>query len=103
MTSSGVAPSVARAQKAVVGVNSDTYGYILGAEDQENKTPIGLAGRVQVKVKEKLEIGDLLVSDEDGFATKATAEEEMRASIIIGKVLEEKTDTNVSRIWMLIK
>jgi hypothetical protein len=102
MTSAGVVPSTKRAQKSVVGVHSDTFGYALGAEAAENKTAIGLSGRVKVKVKEVLEIGDLLVSDVDGFASKATTDEELRAGIIIGKVMEDKTDSVISRIWMLI-
>ena len=102
MTSDGVKKSSRRAQKAVVGVHSDTFGYALGAEDQENKTPIGLTGRVNVKVREPLEIGDLLVSDEDGFASKATSSEELIPGIVIGKVMEDKNNSMVSRVSMLI-
>jgi len=101
-TKIGVKKSNTRADKTVVGVFSDTYGYVLGAENAENKCPIGLSGRVDVKVKEPLEIGDLLVSDIDGFASKATLEEEKRPGIIIGKVLEQKFDSNPSRIKILI-
>jgi len=102
MTNEGVKKSFKRAQKSVIGIHSDTFGYALGTENQELKTPIGLAGRVNVKVKEKLEIGDLLVSDFDGFASKADPYEETIPGVIIGKVLEEKNDTEVSRISMLI-
>ena len=102
MTNEGVKKSFKRAQKSVIGVNSDTFGFALGAENQENKTPIGLAGKVNVKVKEKLKIGDLLVSDCNGFATKASFFDFLIPGIIFGKVLEEKNDTNISRISILI-
>ena len=82
--------------------SSDTYGYALGAEDSESKLPIGISGRVLVKVREELKIGDLLISDVDGFATKATKEEELIPGIIIGKVFEEKNDSSISKIWILI-
>lgn len=102
MTEGGVAPSKLRGDRAVVGVYSDTFGYALGADDQENKCPVGISGRVWVKVKEEVKIGDLLISDENGFATKATKEEALIPGIIIGKVMENKTDSSVSRVSILI-
>ena len=101
-TEYGVKKSDQRASRAVIGVNSDSYGYALGADNQENKVPVGITGRVKVKVREPLEIGDLLVSDSDGFASKATPSEEARAGIILGKVIERKSDSIASRVWMLI-
>ena len=52
MTKEGVRKSFKRAQPSVVGVNSDTFGYALGADNQEMKVPIGLIGRVNGKVFE---------------------------------------------------
>jgi hypothetical protein len=101
-TDLGVIKSNQRAARAVVGVHSDSFGYALGAEDADNKTPVGLAGRVWVKVREPLEIGDLLVSDVDGFASKATPAEENIRGVILGKVMKTKTDSEVSRIEILI-
>jgi hypothetical protein len=101
-TETGLVKSFKRAHKAVVGVYSDTYGYALGAEDKDNKYPIGLAGVVNVKVEELLEIGDLLVSGENGFAVRATDEEARTPGLVLGKVLENKKDTLVSRVKILI-
>ncbi len=102
MTDNGLVPSKKRADKAVVGIFSDSFGYALGAEDQDNKLPIGIAGRVWAKIKEPVEIGDLLVSDIDGFVSKATPEELMIPGIKVGKVLKSKTDDSVERIEILI-
>lgn len=102
MTEKGLAPSKRRADKATVGVYSDTYGYALGADNQSGKHPVGLSGRVDVMVKESIEIGDLLVSDIGGFASKASSEEAMIPGIIIGKALQRKTTEGVERISMLI-
>jgi fibronectin-binding autotransporter adhesin len=101
-TQTGLVKSFRRAHKAVVGVYSDTYGYALGAADKDTKYPVGLAGVVRVKVAESLEIGDLLVSGENGFAVRATEDEARTPGLVLGKVLEEKTDSLVSRIKILI-
>jgi hypothetical protein len=61
----------------VVGVCSDSYGHLLGGDKdctlEENLykyIPIGIAGRVYVKVSSDLvKPGDLLVSDGNGYAT----------------------------------
>lgn len=52
--------------KLVVGVHSNTYGYILGGEkslEESEKTniPIGLSGRVYVKFKGKSVLGEAVV------------------------------------------
>lgn len=101
MTENGLAASTKRGEKAVVGVVSDTYGQALGADDQENKLPVGLAGRVDVWVKEPVEFGDLLISDEDGFATVKRASEDGDGRVI-GKAMAKKDDFEPSRISMLI-
>jgi len=101
-TPTGLIPCNKRADRAVVGIHSDTYGYALGADDQENKVPVGLTGKVSVFIKEPVKIGDLLVSDVGGFASKATLEEEERKGVIIGKVLQDKETYDVERIEMLI-
>jgi len=102
MTENGVVPSRKRGDKAVVGIYSDSFGYALGAEDQENKIPIGISGCVWVKIKELVEIGDLLISDVDGFVCKANDEEIMIPGIKVGKALQNKTTFGEERIKMLI-
>lgn len=105
MTESGLEMSSKRADKAVVGIYSDTYGFCLGSggmgEISKYKIPICLTGKVPVWIREELEIGDLLVSDADGFATKATEEERKDRGIIIGKVIEASKDNKKKRIWIL--
>ena len=91
-----------RALKTVVGVYSDTYGYALGAENKDTKVPIGLSGRVDVKIKEKCSRGDLLVSEKDGFASVAKSDEENIRGVVIGKALSDKHDESVERIPILI-
>ena len=102
MTEYGVAASTRRGQKAVVGVYSDTYGYSLGSENQEEKIPVGLSGRVNVFITEPCEIGDFLISDKNGFATVASRDESYEPGIVLGKVLKNKNDTFIERIPMLI-
>jgi hypothetical protein len=102
ITNNGVKKADKRADKTVIGIHSDTFGYALGAQDETTKTPVGLTGRVKVKVKEPLNIGDLLISDKDGFATRAMFFDRFIPGVIIGKVVQTKTDFSIERIWVLI-
>jgi len=90
-----------RAEAAVVGVYSDNYGFALGAEKQEDKVPVGLAGKVKVAVSKKIKSGEELVSYKDGAAVKANLFERiLKRGAIIGKALEDGED---EKVWMLIK
>ena len=86
----------------VVGVYSDSYGHCLGgtgSNNEENFIPVGLAGRVDVKVYGKIEEGDLLVASlYKGVAMKA---DKYIPGTVIGKALESNTD-EFSKIKMLI-
>lgn len=91
----------------VVGVVSNTYGHILGgfplADMEENSkhfVPIGLTGRVNVKVKGAVKVGDLIISAGNGIG-----EVDNNASIqqVVGKALESSNDENVKLITVLIK
>lgn len=91
----------------VVGVVSNTYGHILGgfplADMEENSkhfVPIGLTGRVNVKVKGAVKVGDLIVSAGNGIGKV-----DNNASIqqIVGKALESSNDESVKLITVLIK
>lgn len=91
----------------VVGVYSDTYGFILGgngegnaADNEKNYAPIGLSGRVKVKVTGKANKGDLLTTS--SIPGVAVVSKNKELGTIIGKVLENKTSEDVERIWMLI-
>jgi len=102
-TKTGLAPSSKRADKAVVGVYSDSFGYALQTKYKDTGGyPVGLSGTLQVWLKEPAEIGDLLVSDVDGFASVATDEEAMRPGVVLGKLLEGKEGTEPERKLSLI-
>ena len=91
----------------VVGVVSNTYGHILGgfplADMEENSkhfVPIGLTGRVNVKVKGAVKVGDLIISAGNGIGKV-----DNNASIqqVVGKALEASNDEDVKLITVLIK
>ena len=96
-----VQPSSGYGQKTVVGVHSDTFGYGLGSADKDLKTPIGLTGRVNVWVNEKLKEGDLLISGVNGFAAKKRFYD-LRKGIVLGKVMQNKNNSTPERVEMII-
>ena len=88
----------------VVGVYSDEYAQCIGGKgdgkDEENYLPIGLAGRVRVKVIGKVSKGDLLVSS--GVEGYAMASTKYIPGTVIGKALENKTSIGEGKVRMLI-
>ena len=92
--------------KCTVGVYSDTYGFCLGGETfenmEENKKlyiPIGISGRVRVKVTGDIEPGDFITcSHIPGVGVKG----DFIPGKIVGKALESHTGKNIDRIWILI-
>lgn len=91
-------------QTTVVGVCSDTYGHLLGGkgnkDDEIHYTPIGLSGRVNVKLVGKISKGDLITTSSiEGVAMKA---HQYFPGTIIGKAMEDKINENIDRISMLI-
>lgn len=91
-----------RADTRVIGVYSDNYGFALGGDNKsDNQIPVGLSGKIKVKVSGKVKIGDELVSYKDGSAIKANILERIfHRGAIIGKVLQNGEN---SKVWMLIK
>ena len=95
--------------KRVIGVHSDTYGHLIGGEQLENFEdnfkkfiPIGLAGRVNVKVKGKVELGDYIVpSDEKGIGRAYNKDTDDR-DLIIGYLVEADEREDVRRLKMFI-
>lgn len=95
--------------KRVIGVHSDTYGHLIGGEQLENFEdnfkkfiPIGLAGRVNVKVKGKVELGDYIVpSDEKGIGRAYNKDTDDR-DLIIGYLVEADEHEDVRRLKMFI-
>ena len=83
----------------VIGVYSDSYGYCLN--NNSNKSiPIGLCGRVYVKVTGEIKIGDLITtSNIDGIGIKS---KNNIPGTIIGKALENHNGNNIDKIRILI-
>lgn len=95
--------------KRVIGVHSDTYGHLIGGEKLNNYEdnfkkfiPIGLAGRVNVKVKGKVQLGDYIVpSDEKGIGRTYNKDIDDRDQII-GYLVEADDREDVRRLKMFI-
>lgn len=87
----------------IVGVCSskDTYGYVLGGDglDEDQKVPVGLAGRVYVKCTDFVKPGDDLVVDRNFFNVRKKHWDEKDA-IIIGKAVSHSKD---GLVYMLIR
>jgi hypothetical protein len=90
--------------KLVVGIYSDDYAQCIGGEgkdtDEENYAPIGMAGRVRVKVVGLVEEGDLLVSSD--IPGVAMASKEYKPGTVVGKALETHNGDSIDRIQILI-
>lgn len=95
--------------KRIIGVHSDTFAHLIGGENLENFEdnfkkfiPVGLAGRVNVKVKGKVEIGDYIVpSDEKGIGRAYNKETDDR-DMIIGFLVESDDKVGIRRLKMYI-
>lgn len=93
-----------KASKLVAGVCSDSAAMIMKEEYKDKGIIIGLTGTVKTWVKSKIKAGDELVSDTDGFATKASIFDKLfNRSAIIGKAIESSFDTIEKRILVLVK
>jgi uncharacterized protein (DUF2345 family) len=110
-TEFGLIKTNSYADRATIGVYSDTAGMVMGSKDCITevggpgiKIPIALAGKVKVWIHKKIKIGDLLVSGYEGFAENASLFVRMfKSDRIIGKALENSKDIPAQRIWMLVK
>lgn len=88
-----------RYSKYVVGVCSDSYGQLLGGNpekpgDLTGFVPVGLAGRVKVKVTGLVCLGDLLTSSHIPGVAMAVEYDRAHPGTVIGKCVEmtEKED-----------
>ena len=89
----------------VVGVYSDTYGQLLGGEERNeiegytNFIPIGISGRVRIKIKGDFKTGDLIrAAGEKGYGCADTG---YSPGTVVGKVLED-TVAKDGKAWCLI-
>ena len=99
-----------KADKNILGVCSDTAGFILHEKYKENGVCIGLSGTIIVCVtNSKIKKGDFLVSNKYGYAKKATIFNKIfKPEAIIGKALENHIPNELcsdyeEKILMLIK
>lgn len=98
--------------KRVVGVHSDTYGHLIGGDEipngdhiiENNKKyiPIGLSGRVYVKVKGKVNLGDYIVPSNEKGIGRALNEDIEPLKNIVGYVVETDNRTDIRRVKIFI-
>tara|TARA_R100001079_G_scaffold72977_1_gene38796 strand:+ start:349 stop:1803 length:1455 start_codon:yes stop_codon:yes gene_type:complete len=81
----------------VFGVVSEQPAYLMNAK-QTNGTPVAISGRVQVKVKGKINKGDRLVSAGNGMARSANADESINAFNVIGRAIQSKNSQDEGTI-----
>jgi len=106
---SGVTKSSCYGDTMVVGVYSDSYGHIVGGEQLEDMednhkkfVPVGLAGRLYVKVKGTVSKGDLIIpSDVPGVGITQDRNIVIPGTII-GKALENKDTDDIGKVKILI-
>lgn len=98
--------------RRVIGVHSDSYGHILGGdkvedynkffeENDKKYIPVGLNGRVYVKVKGPVKIGDYIVPSEEKGIGRALKDGE-KSKNIIGYVVEPDNLTEERRVKIFI-
>lgn len=92
----------------VIGVLSDDYAQCIGGEgaedDHEKYAPIGLAGRVRVKVIGKVNKGDFIVSSSIPGVGMAISPKDYTPGTAIGKALEDYDGKDgIVRVRMLVQ
>ena len=89
---------------SVFGVVSDKPAYLMngGAGTDATHPPIAMSGRVPVNVMGFVTKGDRLVSAGNGLARAATLEESS-AFNVIGRALENKTNTEIGSVEAIVK
>ena len=104
---SGVEKSKFTKDARVVGVVSDTYGYIVGGEHltdmEENHkkfVPICLKGRVRCNVKGPVNVGDLIItSNTEGVGQ---VDNTCNNQTLVGKALESSNEDGIKSILILV-
>ena len=104
---SGVEKSKFAKDVRVIGVVSDTYGYIVGGEHladmEENHkkfVPICLKGRVRCNVKGPVNVGDLIItSDIEGVGQ---VDNTCDNQTLVGKALESSNEDGIKSILILV-
>lgn len=90
----------------VVGVVSDEFAQCIGGEGEGSEykgyVPVGLAGRLRVKIKGKCKIGDLIVASYIPGVGMAIDKKQYIPGTVVGKALENKDTEEIERVRMLI-
>ena len=88
----------------VFGVVSTRAAYLMNSQAGSNEThpPIAVSGRVPVLVTGKIKKGDRLVSAGNGMA-RAASKTEVTTFNVIGRALENKTDSGQGTIMAIVK
>ena len=86
-----------KGHKALIGVESNEYGYLLGGdankhpeENLKDFIPVGLAGRVWVKVHDNPELGDYITASEIPGVGEATDDRAQAIGIVVAKKRDGK-------------
>lgn len=92
----------------VIGVHSDSYGYILGGKDtieESEKThiPVGLVGRVKAKIVGKIKKGEFVVLSGIAGVGCAYDEEINNPLDVIGIAVETSNDTGIKLVKIKLK
>ena len=111
----GVTKSIINCDEMVVGVCSDSYGHIIGGENppddykgtfedwnKKKFVPVGLKGRLYVKVIGKVKRGNLIVSSGIPGVGFAIPNEKAYMGIVIGKALENKDTDEEGKVKIMI-
>lgn len=105
---SGVVKASEDNKYMVAGVCSDSFGYIVGGQDlqdmKENHkkfVPVGLTGRVKVKVAGQVNRGDFIVPLADGIGVAAKPSNYTHGTVV-GKAIESKTDAEIGYVKIII-
>jgi len=87
----------------IFGVISNTAAYLMnsGAGNDTTHPPVAMTGRVQVKVTGIVKKNDRLVSAGNGIA-RAAIKGEATAFNVIGRSLENKTDSNIGTVLAIV-
>lgn len=88
----------------VFGVVSTRAAYLMNSQAGSNEThpPVAVSGRVPVLVTGKIKKGDRLVSAGNGMA-RAASKTEVTPFNVIGRALENKTDSGQGTIMAIVK
>lgn len=105
----GVTKTTSAFDEMVVGVYSDSYGHIIGGEQLDNMednvkkfVPLGLCGRVNVKVTGKVRRGQLIVSSDIPGVGQAVSPAEKGYAVSVGRALENKNTEGIGLVKIMV-